>query len=113
LEAKDKRIRQLEYVLEQRYRETKRQFDPDKLEEMKGKVYQIFLANPGVGFTYEEAEDDFERTYGFRSANVGQRMRDLRQEDKLWSTEETIECSTKKKVRFYLKLAEVTVTSGV
>jgi hypothetical protein len=101
LEAKDKQIRHLNFILEQRYRETKRQFDPSKLEEMKGKVYQIFLASPGVGFTYEEAEEEFERMYGFKSANVGQRMRDLRQEKppKLWSSDE------EGKVRFYLRLA--------
>ena len=99
LEAKEKRIRQLEFILEQRYRETKRQFDPAKLEEMKAKVYQLFLASPGVGFTYEEAEEEFERMYGFKSANVGQRCRDLRQEGKLWSSDE------EGKVRFYLRLA--------
>jgi len=107
LQAKERRIQQLEFILEQRYRETKRQFDSDKIDEMKSKVYQIFLANQGIGFTYEEAEDEFERMFGYRSANVGQRMRDLRQEGKLWSTEEQIEYSTKKKVRFYLKLADL------
>ena len=107
LEAKQKRIDQLEFILEQRYRETKRQFDPGKLEEMKGKVYEIFRANPGIGFSYEEAEEEFERLFKFHSSNVGQRIRDLRQEDKLWS------CPDEKgKVRFYLKLAEIKMEEG-
>lgn len=100
LEAKDKRIRQLEFILDQRVRETKRMYDPSHIEQMKDRVYRLFLACPGLGFTYEEAEDEFEAIYGFRSANVGQRMRDLRQDGKLWSSDEN------GKVRFYLKLAK-------
>lgn len=103
LEAKDKRIRFLEYILEQRFRETKSQFDPKQVEEMKGKVYALFLSTPSISFSYEEAEAEFQAVYGFRSANVGQRLRDLRQEGKLWSDEQ------EGKVRFRLKLAEVTV----
>lgn len=104
LEAKEKRIQHLEFVLEQRVRETKRMYDPKHIDEMKDKVYRLFLACPALGFTYEEAEQEFQTAYGFRSANVGQRMRDLRQEGKLWSSDE------EGKVKFYLKLAE---TKGV
>jgi len=44
LEAKQKRIDHLEFVLEQRGRETKRQYNPEQNDEMKEKVYKIFLA---------------------------------------------------------------------
>jgi hypothetical protein len=100
LEAKQRRIEHLEYILEQRLRETKRQFNPELIDEMKSKVYRIFLANVGRGFTYEEAESEFEAMFGFHSANVGQRIRDLRQERKLWSDDKD------GKVRFFLKLVE-------
>lgn len=102
LEAKEKRIRTLEFLLEQRFRETKRQYDPEHVEEMKDRVYRLFLDRAGVSFTYEEAEAEFQHVYGFRSANVPQRLRDLRKEGKLWSAD-----NESGKVRFYLKLAEL------
>ena len=88
IEAQCKRIEHLENILEQRYRETKRVFDPKKVNEMIGRVYLIWLnAPPGTGFTYEEAEQEFYRMYHYHNANVGQRMRDLRKDGKLWSQE--------------------------
>lgn len=99
LEAKQKRIDHLEFVLEQRHIETRRAFDPDKIDEMKNKVYLLWLDGvSGVGFNYEEAEEEFYQKWRFRSACVGQRIRDLRQEGKLWSQE------VNGKVTFYLKL---------
>ncbi len=101
LEAKEKRIQHLEYIIEQRSRETKRQYDPKNFDEMKAKVYKIFRENSGVGFTYEEAQKEFKEMFKFDSSNVPQRIRDLRQEGKLWSDD------SEGKVRFYLKLVEI------
>lgn len=104
LEAKQKRIDHLEFILEQRYRETKRQYDPEKFGEMKRKIYEgIFLNNPGIGFTYEEIATEFNRLYKFESEFLGPRLRELRKENKIWSDDS----DGTKKVRFYLKVAEV------
>jgi hypothetical protein len=99
LEAKQKRVEYLEMVLQQRQIETKRAFDPSKINEMVNKVYLLWLeGEPGVGFTYEEAEEEFYQKWRFKSSNVGQRMRDLRQDGKLWSKE------VDGKVTFFLTL---------
>lgn len=99
LNAKEKRIQHLQMVLEQRHIETRRTFDPEKIGQMVEKVYMLWLeASPGTGFTYEEAEQEFYDKWRFKSACVPQRMRDLRQEGRLWSKEEN------GKVTFYLKL---------
>jgi hypothetical protein len=88
LTAKQKRIDYLEMVLQQRHIETRRAFDPDKIDEMKNKVYLLWLeTKPGTGFNYEEAQEEFYQKWRFRSSCVPQRMRDLRQEGKLWSRE--------------------------
>lgn len=103
LGAKQKRIEHLEFILEQRHIETRRSFDPDKIDEMKNKVYLLWLDGiPGIGFNYEEAQEEFYQKYRFRSACVPQRIRDLRQEGKLWSQE------VAGKVTFYMKLKEAT-----
>jgi len=105
LEAKQKRIDHLEMVLQQRQIETRRTFNPDKIDEMKNKVYMLWLdAEPGTGFTYEEATEEFFYKYHFRSANVGQRIRDLRQEGKLWSKD--VAHKGEDKVTFFLTLKE-------
>ena len=99
LGAKQKRIDYLEMVLNQRHIETRRVFDPRKIEQAVEKVYLLWLeAPPGTGFTYEEAEQEFFEKWRYRSASVPQRMRDLRQEGRLWSKEEN------GKVTFFLKL---------
>ena len=98
LEAKQKRIEYLEYVLEQRSRLTKAEFDPAKMERMKRLCYGVLLANPGVGFTYAEFEGAFENQQGFRSANTGQRLRDLYADGLAWRDGNP--------VKYYLKLKE-------
>jgi hypothetical protein len=101
LEAKQNRINYLEMVLQQRHIETRKAFDPTKINEMINKVYLLWLeAEPGTGFTYEEAEEEFYHKWQYRSACVGQRMRDLRQQGKLWSKE------IDDKVTFFLTLKE-------
>lgn len=101
LEAKQKRIEHLEMVLYQRHEETKKAFNPDKINEMIERVYTLWLeAPPGTGFTYEEAQEEFYQRWRFRSSCVPQRMRDLRQQDRLWSKEDP----ENKKVTFYLTL---------
>ena len=101
LGAKQRRIDHLEMVLQQRHIETRRAFDPDKINALIEKAYLLWLeASPGTGFTYEEAQEEFYQKFRFRSANVGQRMRDLRQEGRLWSKEDV----DTKKVTFYLVL---------
>jgi hypothetical protein len=79
LEAANRRIEWLEFILEQRVRETKSQYDPGHIEEMKDKVYKMFLANPGVFFSYVEANNEFKDMYGFESADIGRRIRSLRE----------------------------------
>jgi hypothetical protein len=102
LNAKQKRIDHLEMVLQQRHIETRRAFDPDKINEMIEKVYLLWLeASPGTGFTYEEAQEEFYQKWRFRSSCVPQRMRDLRKEGRLWSKEDP---SNSDKVTFYLTL---------
>lgn len=102
LEAKQRRIEHLEMVLNQRHIETRHAFDKDKIDQMIEKVYLLWLESPpGTGFTYEEAEQEFFEKWRFKSACVPQRMRDLRQEGRLWSQE------VNGKVTFYLKLKGV------
>lgn len=103
VEAQRKRIEYLEFVLAQRAAATRRKWNPEKTEEMKDKVRKIFVDNPSVGFTYEEVNAEFFSVYGFRSANVGQRVRDLFKEGVLWKSEDE-----KGKMRYYLKLEEAT-----
>jgi hypothetical protein len=104
LNAKQRRIEHLEMVLQQRQIETKRAFDPDKINEMIEKVYLLWLeAPPGTGFTYEEAQEEFFQKWRFRSSCVPQRMRDLRQQGRLWSKEDP---SPPNKVTFYLVLKD-------
>jgi hypothetical protein len=101
LNAKQKRIDHLEMILQQRHIETRRAFDPDKINEMIERVYLLWLeASPGTGFTYEEAQEEFYQKWRFRSSCVPQRMRDLRQQRRLWSKEDP----ESKKVMFYLTL---------
>jgi pimeloyl-CoA synthetase len=109
LEAKQKRIdfletrvEQLEEIIRQKQEETRKTFNIDKIDEMKNKVYLLWLeAEPGVGYNYEQAQEEFYHKYHFRSACVPQRMRDLRQEGKLWSKD------VNEKVTFFLTLKEV------
>jgi hypothetical protein len=101
LNAKQKRIDYLEMVLQQRHIETRKAFNPDKINEMIEKVYLLWLeASPGTGFTYEEAQEEFYQKFRFRSSCVPQRMRDLRQQGRLWSKEDP----DTKKVTFFLTL---------
>jgi hypothetical protein len=98
LEAKQKRIDHLEFILEQRVRATKNEFNPDSINAMCQKVYAVFQANPGIGFTYDEFPVAFKDYHGWANEHLPQRIRDLRQAGLVWSDEE----STPK--RFYLKL---------
>ena len=100
LEAKSKRIEYLEYVLEQKSRMTKTDFNPQAMERMKRLCYEVLLANPGRGYTYAEFEDAFENQQGFRSANTGQRLRDLYADGLAWRDGTP--------VKYYLKLKEDT-----
>jgi len=108
LEAKQKRIDflekrcvDLEAVLQQRQLETRKAFNADKIDEMKNKVYMLWLnGEPGLGLNYEEAAEEFYQKYRFRSACVPQRLRDLRQDGLLWSKD------VNEKTTFFLKLKE-------
>ncbi len=106
LEAKDKRIRFLEFILEQRGRETLKRFDPKQVELMVGKVYQVFLENPGRGLSYDEVGEEFKRLWHFHSEHIPQRVRDLRKAGKVWSDDSS------GVVRFYLTLAKTTVENS-
>ncbi len=98
LEAKQKRIEHLEYILEQRVRATKNEFNPDSVNHMCKLVYEVFLAHPGVGYTYDEFAFAFKEHHGWANVHLPQRIRDLRQMDLVWSDE------TVSPKRFYLKL---------
>lgn len=104
LKAKDRRISYLEFVLEQRGHETLKRFDPKMVEQMYGKVYQVFLENPGRGLTYEEVGEEFERLWHFHTEHTQQRVRDLFRDKKVWRDHDE-----KGTVRYYLTLAKTTV----
>ncbi len=107
LEAQRKRIQfletrneYLEFILEQRIEKTTEQFNPKDHDAMYNRVYSVFLKRPGQGLTYEMIEEQFEKDFRFHSANTGQRVRDLRRDGKVWSSDKD------GKVKFYLKLVE-------
>jgi hypothetical protein len=100
IEAQRRRIERLEYILEQRVRATKNSFDPDKVNKMCRLVYEVFLANPGIGFTYDEFPTAFKDLHGWSNEHLPQRIRDCRQMGLVWSDE------TSDPKRFYLKLKE-------
>jgi hypothetical protein len=104
LEAKQKRIDFLEFVLQQRAQETQKSFNPAAMGVMCQKCYTVFLEHSGVGYTYEEFNDAFKDRWQFESAHLPQRLRDLRQMNLIWSTDH--DGSTP--VTFYLKLKEKT-----
>lgn len=101
IEAQRKRIEHLEFVLEQRVRATKNEFHPERMEKMCRLAYEVFLANAGVGFTYDEFPLAFRELHGWCNEHLPQRIRDLRQQGLVWSDEQS---SPK---RFYLKLKEI------
>lgn len=100
IEAQCKRIEHLEFVLEQRVRATKNAFNPDSVNKMCQKVYAVFLANPGVGFTYDEFPAAFKELHGWSNEHLCQRIRDIRQMALVWSDE------TSSPKKFYLKLVK-------
>jgi hypothetical protein len=103
LEAKDKRIRYLEFILEQRYQATVKKYDPEKIAEMCRRCYEVFLDAPaGTGYTTTEFLTAFKNKWRFQSAHLPQRLRDLVKQQKLWRAKDD-----KGNVRFYLKLEEV------
>jgi len=104
LEAKEKRIRYLEFILEQRYQATKKKYNPEKIAAMCRRCYEVFLDAPaGTGFTETEFLDAFFRKWQFKSAHLPQRLRDLVKPpySLLWRAKDD-----EGNVRFYLKLEE-------
>ena len=108
LEAQRRRIEFLEFVLEQRGRETLKQFDPKQTEQMYGKVYQVFLENPGRGLTYEEVGEEFERLWHFHTEHTQQRVRDLFRDGKVWRDHDESGA-----VQYYLTLVKSIVENPV
>lgn len=103
LEAKDRRIKHLEFLLGQRTRETLKRYDQIKprLDRMKGRVLQVFLEHPGEGLSYPDVNDLFKQKYRFESAHIPQRVRDLFAEGKVWKSPDD-----EGTMRYYLKLDE-------
>ena len=99
LTAKEKRIQFLEFILQQRTAATVAKFNPKDHDAMYNRVYQVFLARPSVGLSYEDVEEAFEEDYRFHSANTGQRVRDLFRDGLVWKAEDE-----KGRMRYYLKL---------
>ena len=88
-EALKKRVAFLESVLEQRIVLTQKNYNErrEKFNQMQELVFKLFLANPGIPFTYVELEKLWEDSYPNlqnSKINVGRRVRELVQLKKVW-----------------------------
>ncbi len=104
LEAKDKKIKHLEFLLEQRSEETENTFreDQKKINRCEDDVKEFFIRNPGVGFTYLEARHDFKALFNYEQINIDRRMRQLAVDGFLWKSDKE-----DGQIRYYLKLEEL------
>jgi hypothetical protein len=91
--------------LQQRYEKTIHDYQKilPYLEHMRQKVLKIFMdLPPAVGWTHEEIQERFKEEYPMLCiTNVPRRVRELVEQNKLWSQKDE-----KGDVRFYLKLKD-------
>lgn len=101
LEAKDKRIKYLEMVLEQRVILTEGSLN-GRVIQSEDEALTLFRENPGVGFTYDDAREAFKNRFRYLPKQLDRRMRQLRQDCFLWSN-----VNEKGDPVYYLKLEEL------
>lgn len=105
--ALEKRIQFLEQRLEQRYVETKKEYDPCRFDNMRDMVLKVFLDSPATTeYTMAEVCEEFRAKYPHvNAANVNRRTLELCQPEfgrKLGRKQEPDGT-----VRYYLMLKEV------
>jgi len=106
LEARQRRIDHLEFVLAERFKQTENRYRELQgyFETVRGMVMKIFLENgAGLGLDYDDIVAEFQRRFPKVSVtNLQRRIRELVQQGRLWT------CPDREsgKQRFYLKLLE-------
>lgn len=104
IQAKDRKIQHLNFLLEQRVEATKKAYNPAQIAEMCRKCYEVFLDSeltpPGLGYTETDFLVAFEQKWHFKSAHLPQRLRDLVKDGYLWRDNRS------KDVVFRLKLVD-------
>lgn len=106
VKRKQKRIEQLEFRLAQRIQKTKNLYQERKakLDEMKDRVYKIFLDFGEVAWTYEELQEEWASRYpNVSSVNLPRRVRELAEMGLLWAALDP----ESKKVYHYLRLEDL------
>ena len=101
--AMERRIKHLEFLLEQRNEETQVNFRDEaaKIGRCEDDVKKFFINHPGEGFSYTDARHLFTQEFHYEQKNIDRRMRQLATEGFLWKSDrETGE------VKYYLKLNE-------
>jgi hypothetical protein len=88
-DALKKRVQFLETVLQQKIVLTEKSYAERKLHfnQMQRLVYELFLKNPGIPFTYAQAQEEWTKDFPHLKAsatNVGRRIRELVQAKRLW-----------------------------
>jgi hypothetical protein len=102
--ALEQRVKYLEYILAQRIvlTENKYKENASRFENLERMAYQIFVDNPGVGFTYPEIQDECNLRYpNVPWTNFDRRIRQLAIDGYLWKDK-----NEEGKTRFWLKLEE-------
>lgn len=88
-DALKKRVQFLEMVLQQKIVLTEKSYADRKqhFNQMQNLVYQLFLKNPGIPFTYVQMQDEWKRAYPHletSAVNMPRRIRELVQAKRLW-----------------------------
>lgn len=101
LRAKEKLIMHLNFLLAQKTEYTEKSFaeQQEKIGQCEDQVKLLFMENPRVGLSYNDARDLFKEKFHYEMKNIDRRMRQLREDGFLWSSDEE-----DGEVRYYLKL---------
>lgn len=102
-DALKRRVEHLELVLAQRTELTENKYSSKRkyLDHTCDLVYQVFLKNPAKAFSYDEFDQEFRIHFpNVPTGHLGRRLRDLRDQERLWSD---IDPETRE-VRFWLRL---------
>lgn len=105
-DAMKKRIRFLEWRLEQRIQLTQNLYQKrrEHFNRMQDLAYRIFLDNPKVAFNYDDLAEEWKRRYpNISYLNVPRRVQELTEKQLLWRVEDP----ESRKVRHFLRLEEL------
>jgi hypothetical protein len=97
-----KQVQFLQFILTEREKLTENKYSDLKgrFNQMQDLAYRIFLENPTMGFTYEEATEEWERRYpNINSMNLPRRIRELSEMGLLWRSVDPVSG----KVKHYVK----------